>query len=93
MSTTEERRWFAAVASLETCVLCGRWGAQVSHSNMHRGMAQKSAAYFTAAICQQCHHEIDNGPNLTQLERRELHARAVNLTHAKLIEAGRLALT
>lgn len=93
MSTAFERKWFEAVAALETCVLCGRWGAQVSHSNLHRGMSQKSAPYFTAAICAECHHEIDNGKNLAQTERRELHARAVNLTHAKLIEAGRLVLT
>jgi hypothetical protein len=93
VSTTLERKWFEAVASIESCVLCGRWGCQVSHSNLHRGMSQKSAPYFTAAICPECHFELDNGKLLTQEQRREMHARAVNLTHAKLIEAGRLVLT
>ena len=93
MSTATERAWFAAVASLESCVLCHRNGVQVSHSNLHRGLSQKSDPWMCAAICPGCHHDIDNGPNLGRLERRELHARAINLTHAALIRAGRLQLT
>ena len=92
MSTAEERRWFAAVASLESCVLCGRFGVQVSHANMHRGMGQKSAPWMTAALCISCHHSVDNGKELSRLERRELHSRAVTLTHAALIERGKLRL-
>ena len=92
MSTAVERRWFSAVAELETCVLCGAFGVQVSHSNMHRGMSQKSKPWMCAALCTECHHAIDNGKDLTQTERRELHARAVNLTHARLIESGKLKL-
>jgi len=92
VSTAIERRWYAAVASLESCVLCHAWGVQVSHSNMHRGMGQKSAPWLTAALCPSCHHACDNGKELSQLERRELHARAVNLTHALLISAGVLTL-
>lgn len=87
-----ERPWFQAVADLETCVLCNRYGVQVSHSNMHRGMSQKSVPWLTAALCPECHSSIDNGKDLTQLERRELHARAVNLTHDRLIKAGKLRL-
>lgn len=87
-----ERKWFSAVASLESCVLCGSYGVQISHSNLHRGMGQKSDPWMTAALCPNCHTEIDNGKQLGRLERRELHARAVNLTHAKLIERGVLRL-
>lgn len=93
MSTAIDRKWFAAVASLESCVLCGQHGVQVSHSNMHRGMGQKSAPWMTAALCPACHGDIDNGKSLTRVERRELHARAINLTHSALISAGRLVLT
>ena len=83
MTTAADRRWFAAVASLETCSLCGRYGVQVAHRNEGRGMGQKSAAYMTAALCPECHHAIDNGPDLD---------RAIVLTHSRLIDAGQLIL-
>jgi len=87
-----ERPWFQAVAELEVCVLCGAFGVQVAHSNMHRGMGQKSAPWLPAALCPACHHACDNGKALSQLDRRELHARAVNLTHDRLIRDGKLRL-
>ncbi|MGN6312876.1 MAG: hypothetical protein ACTHMO_03840 [Rhodanobacteraceae bacterium] len=92
MSTAAARKWFEAVASLEYCVLCKRHGVQVSHSNMFRGKSQKSDAHNCAALCPQCHHAIDNGSDLSQLERRELHNRAIVLTHDALIRRGRLVL-
>lgn len=92
MTTAADKRWFAAVASLETCSLCGRYGVQVAHRNEGRGMGQKSAAYMTAALCPEQHHEIDNGKNLSQDERRALMDRAIVITHARLIESGQLVL-
>ncbi len=92
MSTAEDRRWFAAVAGLGACVLCRQPGVQVSHSNLHRGLSRKSAPWMTAALCPACHHEIDSGRTLERTDRRELHARAINLTHDALIRAGRLRL-
>ena len=92
MSTAQEKRWFAAVASLESCVLCGAYGVQVAHSNRDRGMGQKADPWLTAALCLSCHNAIDNGPDLPQAERRALMDRAIVLTHAKLIRAGRLRL-
>jgi hypothetical protein len=83
-----EQAWFGAVASLECCVLCGRYGVQVSHSNIDRGKGQKSSPDLTAALCPKCHGDIDNGKDLVQLERRWLHARAINLTHHQLFERG-----
>lgn len=64
MSTTTERKWYAAVASLESCVLCGAYGVQVAHRNAGRGMGQKSKPWETAALCSRCHHELDNGPTV-----------------------------
>lgn len=93
MSTALEKRWFAAVGAIESCVLCGKWGIQVSHSNRDRGLGQKAKPWLTAAICPEDHHAIDNGPDLTQAERRALMDRAIVLTHAKLIEKGLLSLT
>lgn len=92
MTTAADRRWFAAVASLECCVLCGRFGIQIAHSNQDRGMGQKSAAHLTAALCPGCHTSIDNGRDLPQAERRRLMDRAIVLTHDALIRAGKLRL-
>ncbi|MDQ7996080.1 MAG: hypothetical protein AAGC76_09525 [Luteibacter sp.] len=90
MSTADERRWFAAVASLEECVLCGRVGVQVAHSNQDRGMGQKSPPSATAALCPMCHHDIDNGSSLPQDERRRLMDRAIVRTHIRLAALGKL---
>ena len=92
MSSALERLWFAAVASLESCVLCRRFGVQVSHSNEDRGKGQKSPPWLTAALCPECHHEIDNGPNLTQAERRALMDRAIKRTHDALARRGLLII-
>lgn len=92
MTTAVEKLWYEAVAGLQSCVLCNRWGVQVAHSNQARGMGQKSAPWNTAALCPQCHHEIDNGKTLSQQERRALHDAAIRKTHDALIRAGRLRL-
>lgn len=92
MTTASDRRWFAAVASLETCSLCGAWGVQVAHRNEGRGMGQKSDAHMTAALCPAEHAEIDNGKNLDRNERRALMDRAIVITHDRLIKAGKLRL-
>lgn len=92
MSTAEEKRWFAAVASLESCVLTGEYGVQVAHSNQDRGMGQKSAPWMTAALSPTVHHEIDNGRDLSQAERRAMMDRAIVLTHDRLIREGILVL-
>ena len=94
MTTALERsNWFAAVASVPACVLCGQHGVQVSHSNQQRGMGQKSAPWMTAALCPSCHHEIDNGRTLKQSERRALHDHAILRTHDWLIRNGKMRLT
>lgn len=92
MSTANDRRWFAAVASLESCVLCRRFGVQVAHSNQDRGLGQKAPAHLTAALCPECHTSIDSGKDMTQDERRLLMARAILLTHDALIRSGKLRL-
>lgn len=85
-----EKRWFAAVASVEQCVLCGQYGIQVAHRNEGRGLGQKSLPCNTAALCPACHFEIDSGRHLTRDERRARMDRAIVLTHEAMAKAGRL---
>jgi len=85
-------RWNAAIHTITSCVLCHRFGVQASHSNMLRGKSQKADPWFQAALCPECHHAIDNGTDLSQLERREIHFRANSLTLGALIAAGTLIL-
>lgn len=87
-----DRLWYSAVADLETCVLCGRWGVQVAHRNEGKSMGRKVAAHLTAALCPDCHHEIDNGKTMTREERRAAMDRAIVLTYDRLVRAGRVGL-
>lgn len=89
---SKSRKWLAAVASLESCVLCGVYGVQVAHRNEGRGMGQKSPDWNTAALCPACHVEIDNGKTMPRDERRALMDRAIVRTHQQLIERGVLRL-
>ncbi|ELC3721260.1 DUF1364 family protein [Salmonella enterica] len=84
------KKWLAAVGQIEQCVLCGRWGTQVAHMNEGKGMGMKTDDCATAAICQECHHEIDNGSHLDREERRCLMNRAIVLTVIKLVRMGKV---
>ncbi len=90
--TAIERRWYAAVAAIGSCVLCGQHGVQVAHQNEGRGVSQKSQPWQTAALCPECHHAIDNGADLSQAERRSMMRLARCRTLDRLIETGRVAL-
>lgn len=83
------KKWLAAVGSIQQCVLCGTWGTQVAHRNEGKGMGIKADDCATAAICTECHTEIDNGKNLTREERRQMMDRAIVLT---VIQIARLGL-
>lgn len=89
----KQEAWLAAVGSIEFCVLCGcNHMLQVAHRNMNRGKGQKAPDYETARLCQKCHHDIDSGKELSQMERRELMHRAIVQTHSILIEQGKVVL-
>nr|WP_247717766.1 hypothetical protein [Morganella morganii] len=74
----------AAVAQIECCVLCGRYGTQVAHRNEGKGMGLKVDDSLTAALCPQCHHNIDNGGSMNRIERRQEMDRAIILTIREL---------
>jgi hypothetical protein len=75
--TFRSRKWLAVVGCLEQCVLCGAYGTQVAHRNEGKGCGLKCDDSLTAALCITCHHEIDNGKNLTREERRALMNKAI----------------
>ena len=90
--SAEERRMYAAVASLE-CQHCGAHGTQVSHSNQIRdghGRSIKSAWWRVAALCPACHYEIDQGSKLSKVERREIWDEAHRRTIGELFARGLL---
>ncbi|GEK48451.1 hypothetical protein HPA02_27340 [Bisbaumannia pacifica] len=82
------RAWLSAVHEIETCVLCGAYGIQAAHSNQDRGRGQKASDCLTAAICPDCHGEIDNGRILSREERRARLDRAIVLTIDQLARRG-----
>ncbi|MCG8990859.1 hypothetical protein LH427_03910 [Laribacter hongkongensis] len=84
----KNRKWLAAVGSLEICVLCGAYGVQVAHRNEGKGMGMKAGDHMTAALCPACHHEIDNGKDLPLSERRARMDRAIVLTLGELVRRG-----
>ena len=88
----ESEPWRRAVAALP-CVLCGRQGeTQCAHRNMDKGMGLKTDDALTAALCQTCHSEIDQGKNFTREERRQRLDLAILLTIRALARAGKLRI-
>lgn len=83
-------KWLAAVRDLESCVLCGKWGVEAAHRNQGKGMGAKVADCLTAALCRECHHEIDQGKTLTRDERRARMDHAILMTVERLVERGKV---
>ena len=86
-------RLLRAIASLD-CQICGISGmTQAAHANWGiygKGMAQKAHDCFTAALCQHCHHEIDQGKELTKEERQQQWEYAWRATLLALFQNGSL---
>ncbi len=86
------RAWMGAVASLEYCVLCNRYGVQVAHRNEGKAKGRKVDDCLTAALCPACHTEIDQGAHMSREERRATMDRAIVLTVLALVRAGKLGV-
>lgn len=82
------KEWLAAVRKLEYCVRCGRYGVQAAHVNQGKGMGIKQHDCLTAALCPDCHHEIDNGRRYTKDERRKAMRDAVLATVVEMAKSG-----
>ena len=69
------KKLLKAVASLR-CQHCGNSeGVQASHSNWAehgKGRGIKASDIYTAALCQDCHQELDQGKHLSKDERKRL---------------------
>lgn len=92
VQTVRSTSWLSAVRSLPACVLCGAHGVEPAHRNEGKGGAIKAHDCWTAGICRTCHREIDQGTAMTRDERRALIDRAIVLTLAELVLAGKVGV-
>jgi len=80
------------VASLP-CQNCGMEGqTQAAHSNWAehgKGRGIKASDIFTAALCQTCHAELDQGQHLSKEQRRQMWDEAYKRTKQKLKEENK----
>lgn len=84
----DSEAWRRAVASLP-CQICGREGqTQAAHRNQGKGMALKTDDCLTAALCQPCHAELDQGKSYTREERRQAMDEAILQTIRQLARDG-----
>jgi hypothetical protein len=83
-------KWLAAVRALDECVVCGARGVQAAHRNADKGMGIKASDCLTAALCPHCHAMLDQGKEMSRMERRAEMDRAIVLTVERLAKAGRL---
>lgn len=78
------------VASLP-CQHCGAHGrTQAAHRNEGKGMGIKTSDALVAALCFECHAELDKVKSMTKVERRDFWNRAYINTIQTLIESNRL---
>lgn len=79
------------------CQHCGVQDGTVvaAHSNQLRdgkGKAIKAHDYRIAALCYRCHTELDQGKNLSKLERIEMWEQAHRNTIAWLFESEKISV-
>lgn len=82
-----------AVADLP-CQHCGRYGCtQAAHRNEGKGMGLKTSDALLAALCADCHRELDQGKDMSREERRDMWNRACIKTYQALMETGVLRVS
>jgi len=81
--------WLDAVRAIPHCMLCGKFRpVQAAHMNEGKGFALKVPDCFTAALCEPCHFDIDNGNELDLGQRRARMKRADRRTLTYLFQNG-----
>jgi len=87
------KRLLQAVSTL-SCQNCGMDGmTQAAHANWGvygKGMGMKAHDCFVAALCVDCHRELDQGKNLSADQRQQMWEAAFRKTLVALFESGRL---
>lgn len=85
---------FRRLVATLPCQHCGADGrTQAAHRNESKGMGMKTSDALVAALCDTCHHELDNGKSLSRDDRRDMWNRAYISTIQQLLEQGGLAIT
>jgi uncharacterized CHY-type Zn-finger protein len=76
------------LAKESPCQCCGNDDGTVvaAHRNEGKGMGLKVSDALIAYMCYKCHHELDNGKELSRDERRDMWNRACIKTMQFLIE-------
>lgn len=88
------KKLLAAMKNAPVCFLCDRPndGTIVgAHSNQIRdgkGIGLKAHDYRISALCSVCHFEIDNGKDLTRMQKMERWEKAHRETIGWLFESG-----
>lgn len=81
-----------AVVELD-CQWCGIGGeTQAAHRNEGKGMGMKTSDALVAALCAECHRQLDQGKLLDREERRAMWDKSFIKTMQALIENGKLVV-
>lgn len=84
----ESEKWLAAVRTLD-CMRCFKAGpSDPAHRNEGKGKGVKTHDCWTAALCRDCHREIDQGKTMTRAERRQALDTAILMTLRALAKKG-----
>lgn len=81
-----------AVAEIECCVDCGKFGTQAAHANIGKGRGMKTSD-LCAALCPDCHTRYDQYIDMTRDESRLGLALAIIKTIEHLAINGRIKIT
>ena len=79
------------------CQACGREDGTViaAHANLLRlgkGRGIKCPDFYTAALCFSCHYELDQGKNLSKIQREEMWIEAYLKTIAWLFDNNHIEI-
>ena len=75
------------------CQNCGAFDNTVcgAHSNWAehgKGKSIKASDHYAASMCAKCHHQLDQGKDLSEQERREMWSKAHAKTFRELLARG-----
>lgn len=96
--TWRSKKLLATAKDVPYCMSCftpNDGTVVAAHSNQQRdgkGTGIKAADYRIAFMCNQCHHEIDNGSGLSRAKRLEIWEAAHRHSIGWLFDSGRVEI-